>query len=60
MIVKFEVYDDNLEVIIDRKDDLPAPEGPIIVRKSPDCTWPERLCKTELLDFLSMRERFFH
>ena len=34
-----------LAVMIERNDDLPAPEGPITVRNSPDYTEPLRLCR---------------
>lgn len=60
LVLKLDEYDDNLEVIIERSDDLPAPDGPMIVRNSPLLTLPESRSITALSVFLSIRDKFFH
>jgi hypothetical protein len=47
-------------VIIDRKEDLPAPEGPIIVKNSPELTEPLRSLRISLLSNELIKLTFFH
>jgi len=60
LILKLDEYADNFEVIIESIDDLPAPDGPIIVRNYPLVTLPDSRSSTALSVFLSMRDKFFH
>jgi hypothetical protein len=56
-ILKFDAYEDSLEVRIERKDDLPAPDGPMMVSNCPDVILPERLFKIRAFVALSISER---
>lgn len=60
LILKLDEYAESFDVIIDRSDDLPAPDGPMIVRNSPLETFPESRSRTALLVFLSTSDKFFH
>lgn len=59
-MLKLDEYADNFDVIIERNEDLPAPDGPIIVRNYPLVTFPDSLSSTCLLVFLSISDKFFH
>lgn len=50
----------NLHVIIDNKDDFPAPEGPIIDKKDPLETSPLRFFRIYESASVFLRDRFFH
>jgi len=45
----------NRAVRIDKRDDLPAPEGPMIVMNDPLLTLPDKLCKMCLFSLFSVR-----
>jgi hypothetical protein len=47
-------------VIIDKNDDFPAPDGPIMVKKSPERTYPLRLFNIIFLSCEFISEIFFH
>jgi hypothetical protein len=47
-------------VSIDKREDFPAPEGPMMVRNYPLLACPERLFKMWVSVFLSIKERLRH
>jgi hypothetical protein len=49
-----------LAVMIDKKDDLPAPDWPIIVKNSPQLILPFRLVRIILPDYLWINSKFLH